>query len=201
MYFSYLSLENKLGQTWIQILIQPGTNLLTRACSFTSLSLSFSSCLMGIVPNLKDQFGKMKSPSSGPGRHPVGHATTSPWPQDTDSAPPPTSLYSLPGKGWLLLTAGKASREVAGCAEAEEVQAAAAAPGHHTQRLGPTGHAPGSAAHPSLGLHSLLGRDAHVYTHPARAPPNPNRATGLSGPEIKSSPTTPFQNTIVRWSS
>lgn len=45
------------------------------------------------------------------------------WGQDTDSAPPPhIPLYSLTGKG-RLLTTGRASREVAGCAEAEEVQA------------------------------------------------------------------------------
>lgn len=90
--------------------------------------------------------------------------------QDTGSAPPPHNPpCSLTGQGRLLRT-GRASRVVAGCAEAEEVQAVARS--SYSQGQGPLLPTNTSTTPPEPSpLYSVEERgQTHAHTHPAQLP-------------------------------
>lgn len=79
---------------------QPGTNCINRARYFTSVQLSFLSCLMGTAPpTLKYPSGRVKAPSAGAGRHPVGSVNTSPWPRTLTQLLPPHPPLLPDGEG------------------------------------------------------------------------------------------------------
>lgn len=107
---------------------------------------------------------QVKAPCSGPGRYP-GVGGTGHW----LSSSPRIPLCSLMGQGKLLRT-GRASREVAGCAEAEEVQAVARS--SHSQGRGPSQQPqPPSLATQSTPL--TLGKGRGACTTPSAQLPSP----------------------------
>lgn len=128
------------------------------------------------------------------------------WGQDTDSAPPPhISLYSLTGKG-RLLTTGRASREVAGCAEAEEVQAVTRS--SHSRGQGPfQNHTPHRPSPFLLRVSTRWEkRDSCQHTHTPCSTP-PTLLTRLSEPpegtcqkqSCPSLPELPSQEARLTW--
>lgn len=131
MYTSYLAPQRKLGQPRIPILAQQGPAVSPGACYFTSLHLSVLTCwIQSCHPLQRINSDQVKAPSSGLGRYP-GVGGSGHW----LSSSPHIPLCFLMGQGKLLRT-GRASREVAGCAEAEEVQAVARS--SHSQGRGPS---------------------------------------------------------------
>lgn len=155
--YTYLAPQRKLGQPRIPILAQQGPAVSLGACYFTSPQLSaLLTCWMGSChPPQRINSDQVKAPSSGRGRYP-GVGGKGHW----LSSSPHIPLCSLMGQGKLLRT-GRASREVAGCAEAEEVQAVARS--SHSQGRGPSQQPqPPSLATQSTPLTFLKRGQAHA---------------------------------------